>query len=527
MFELSSIPGPVVRYGLGLWRRRWIVAGVAWLIALAGWFLIWLIPDKYESRAQVFVQTETILDPVLSGVTARPNYERRVEVMRNQLLTRPNVEKIIYGTGLRGLVEGGSALAQEAALQSLTDWVAESIRIDSTQEMYFVISYRFGDPTIARDVVDQVVNMLIEQDLGASLTESEDARRRLQQEIDGYGARLTAKEREIAEFRRANAEELAVVEGRALRRNRVETELARAGEEISVAQRRLRSLRSIMSTTPRTSSGNELDGLLVELAALRSQYKDTHPDIQNVKARIDQLRAGAGSLPVNPEYRRLENEVRTAEDLLATLEERERELLAEREKLAFTVGQAPAAQAELRRIERDYEQIRDSYEQLLGRNERLNLTESLSAGGAGVEYRVYERPEVAIKPVSPPRTLLIVGVLIMAIGAGGAAAMGITFFERSFTQSGELEKAFGLPVLGALSEVATDMVKTRRKNDLARLGAVMAALVILCGAYIYLAAVRLPGGLGNGAQTASASQTVLETALSAGAAGPEDVYEWD
>ncbi|MEO1014165.1 MAG: XrtA system polysaccharide chain length determinant [Pseudomonadota bacterium] len=519
MFDLSSIPQPAVRYGLGLWRRRWIVAGVAWLVALAIWFLIWLIPDKFESRAVVFVQTETILDPVLSGVTARPNYERRVEVMRRQLLTRPNIEKIIFGTGLRDLLGGGSALAREAALQSMTDWVADSIRIDSTQEMYFVISYRFGDPTIARDVVDQVVNMLIEQDIGASLTESEDARRRLRREIESYDARLTEKDREIAEFRRANAEELAVVEGRALRRNLVETEIARASEEISLAKRRLRSLRNIISTTPRTSSGSQLDALLVELAALRSQYKDTHPDIQNVQARIAELRAGSGALPLNPEYRRLENELRAAEDLLATLEEREQELLAEREKLAFTVGQAPAAHAELQRIQRDYDQIRESYEQLLARSERLNLTESLSAGGAGVEYHVYERPQTAIKPVSPPRLILIVGAFVVALGAGAAAAFGITFFERSFTQTGELEKAFGLPVLGALSEVSSDVVKARRISDLARLGVAMAALVVLCGAYVYLSVFKLPATSVSGAQSASAD----ESAYSMGAADPEGV----
>ncbi|MEM9899335.1 MAG: Wzz/FepE/Etk N-terminal domain-containing protein, partial [Pseudomonadota bacterium] len=121
MIDLSTLPTPIVKYGVGLWRRRWMAAACAWAFALVGWAAIWLIPDQYESRAQVFVQTETILDPVMNGVTARPNYERRVEVMRNQLLTRPNVEKIIFNTGLKDLVEGDTALARQAALQKLVD----------------------------------------------------------------------------------------------------------------------------------------------------------------------------------------------------------------------------------------------------------------------------------------------------------------------------------------------------------------------------------------------------------------------
>ena len=47
-----------------------------------------MLPDKYESRAHVYVQTETILEPVLNGVVARPDYARRVEVMTLQTSIR-------------------------------------------------------------------------------------------------------------------------------------------------------------------------------------------------------------------------------------------------------------------------------------------------------------------------------------------------------------------------------------------------------------------------------------------------------
>ncbi|MBI1393917.1 MAG: hypothetical protein GC152_14360 [Alphaproteobacteria bacterium] len=523
MFDLSSLPQPVVKYGVGLWRRRWIVAAVTWLVALGGWFLVWLVPDRYESRAQVYVQTETILGPVLNGVTARPNYERRVEVMRNQLLTRPNVEKIIYNTGLKDLVEDENPVARQAAMQGLVDWVAGSIRIDSPQEMYFIIRYRFGQPDIARDVVDEVVNMLIEQDLGASLSESEDARRRLSQEIESYDNRLTAKEQEIAEFRRVNAEELAIIEGRERRLDTIDNAIARAGDELALARRSLRTLNTMLSSTPTTTSGSELDKLMVELAALRSQYEDTHPDIQNLQARIDELQGGAQGLPDNPEYRRLRNEVRAAGDLVATLEEREQQLIAERETLAFQTSQAPAIQADLKRIERDYEQTRKSYEELLARSERLNLTESLGAGRKGVEYHVYERPQMAIKPVSPPRFIMIIGALAAAFGAGGAVALGVTFLERSFTQTGELKKAFGLPVLGGLSEIGSADVRARRFWDVLRLGGALAALLAIAGAYVYWEVYRLPSTAAAGPQSASVSGGPDRSV----AGGSKGVLEWD
>ncbi|MEM6414024.1 MAG: XrtA system polysaccharide chain length determinant [Pseudomonadota bacterium] len=493
--DLSSVPHQVIRYAIGLWRRRWIVAIVAWLTAIIGWFGIWLLPDVYESRAQVFVQTETILDPVMNGVTARPNYERRVEVMRNQLLTRPNIEEVIFRAGLDKEIKAKTPLAKQAELQRLTEWVANKIKIESPQDLYFVIKFHFGDPIISRNVVDEFVNLLIEQDLGASLTESQEARRRLDAQIVSYGDRLTAKEREIAEFRRDNADELSLLQGEALRRDRVEADLSRLADELSQAKRRVTTLQTILSQTPRTSSSNQRDKLLVELAALRSQYRDDHPDIRAVQARINELSAEGGAmLPRNPEFRRVSNDLRAARDAVASLQQRERDLRAERETLSFTIGQAPQVQADLQRIQRDYEQTRRSYEELVQRRERLSLTESLGAGGKGVEYKVYERPVAAIKPIAPPRFILIIGVLFIALGAGASASAAVTFFEKTFTQSSELATKFGLPILGAISEVPSKSVIDRRRSDYIKLSGALALLIALAGVYTYWEVFRLPSG---------------------------------
>lgn len=493
MVELSSIPRPVVRYAVGVWRRRWVAAGVAWALALLLWFAVWLLPDQYESRAQVFVQTETILDPVMTGVTARPNYERRVEVMRSQLLTRPNVEEVIYRAGLDREITATNPVARQAELQRLTDWIAGKIDIDSAQEMYFIITFRYGEPVIARNVVDAVLNLLIEQDLGASLNESQEARRRLDMEIASYNERLSEMEADVAAFRRDHAAELAVVEGRLRRRDRIEADLSRLGDDLATAKRRVTTLESILSTTPKTTSGTELDKLLVELATLTSQYEESHPDIRMVRARIEELSGeGGADLPDNPEYRRVLNDLRGARDALAGIEQRERELRAEAETLAFTAGQAPGAQAELQRIERDYEQTRKSYEELARRRERLALTESLGGGAKGVDYKIYERPEIAIKPAAPPRLLLILAALALAAGGGVAAAGLVTHFDRTFTQTGDLEARFGLPVLGAISEAGAGVAAVRRRADLARLGVALAALFVLGGAYLYWEVFRLP-----------------------------------
>lgn len=508
MFDVSDLPRPVIRYGVGLWRRRWVVVGGAWLAALAGWFLIWTMPDKFESRAQVNVQTETILEPVMTGITARPNYEQRVAVMRQQLLTRPNVEEIIYRAGLDKGIKARTDIERRAKLEKMVEWVAGEIKIDNPQGLYFNISYRHGDPQTARNVVDAVLNLLIEQDLGASLAEKDQARRALDAEIARFDERLTAKEKEVADFRRTHAEELAIIEGNVRQREQGQTDLARIGDQIAQEQRRIITLQNLMATTSATSAGTELDQLKVQLAQLRSQYNESYPDIQNLKARIAQLESGV-SLPSNPEYMRIRNELLTAQDQLAGLKAQEERERTELQELALTIGDAPSVEADLARIVRDYEQNQKSYEELVSRRDRLALTTSLGAGSQGVDYQVFERPEAALTPVAPPRLLFIMGVLIAAFGAGAAAAMLFTYLDRTFTQAADLKEKFGLPVLGSVSVVKSRFLNEIRKKDLIRLAAACGALVIVALIYIYLTVLRLPSGEETaGAQSASAQSTV-------------------
>jgi polysaccharide chain length determinant protein (PEP-CTERM system associated) len=513
-FNIADLPRPVIRYGIGLWRRRWTVAAVMWTAALLGWFALWLIPDKFESRAQVYVQTETVLDPVMNGVTARPNYEKRVEVIKLQLLTRPNVEEIIYRSGLDKEVTATNPREKRAQMEKLIDWVAGEITITSPQEMYFVIEYKNSDPAVARNVVDAALNLLIEQDLGASLTENEQARKRLDGEIKTFGERLTAKELEVAAFRRQHADELALVDGNDRRRDLMESDLSRVTDELALAERRVSTARSLLAQTAATTGGTELDRLMVELATLRSQYQENYPDIQALKARIEQLQSSSdNALPSNPEYKRLVGELRGAQDVVAGLQERQKRLRADLDALAFTIGQAPRVVADLQRIERDYEQTRKNYEELIERRDRLSITANLGAGSQGVEYKVFERPQVSLIPASQQfRVLLIAGVSVLALGAGVAAALILTWMQKTFTQSSELQAAFGLPVLGALSEIRSEAVIAERKRDVRRLAGAAAALAAVAAIYIYWEVVRLPTVALDGAATASVTEVLAETA---------------
>jgi uncharacterized protein involved in exopolysaccharide biosynthesis len=78
-----------------LWLRRWYALGVAWLVTLGGWMYVTSIPDKFESTAQIYIDTDTMLKDLLQGVTVDVDTNRQVQVMQQTLLSRPNLERVL------------------------------------------------------------------------------------------------------------------------------------------------------------------------------------------------------------------------------------------------------------------------------------------------------------------------------------------------------------------------------------------------------------------------------------------------
>jgi len=508
VLDLSELPRPVIRYGAGVWRRRWLVILVAWLAAGLGWFAISLLPDRYESQAHVFIQ-EALVDPLLKDIAANPNYERRVDVLRLSLLTYPNVEQMVYRAGLDASIEAVSALDRQAQLERLVREVSSTISIRSPRSMYFIISYGHSEPEVAKKIVDAAVNILIEEDLGASLRENESSEEKLRVSIDQLNDELTQQERDIAEYRRRHADELLVNLSNDQVTARKQAQLSDIVDNISQVRGRVETLRASLASTSRFSTGGELELLKVQLAQLRSQYNDSYPDIQNLLQQIERLESGE-ALPDNPAYVRLQTELQSANNRLRGLRNNEERLRTELASQSISQGQSPTVVAELQRLQRNFNETQSRLGRLLSARDSLALRKTLDGDGQGLDYDVKERPRTALIPSSPNRKLLIFAVIILALGAGSGLALVLTFIERTYTQSSDLEEAFGLPVLGAVGTVSTKARLRASIWDFSRLAAAGSAIFIIGYIYYYTAVLHPQELILKGESTKSVATIVKD-----------------
>ena len=78
----------------GAWRYRWPALALAWAVALAGWLAVAVMPDRFEARTRVYVDTESLLKPLLEGIAVDRDVMSQVSMMQSVMKSRPNLEKV-------------------------------------------------------------------------------------------------------------------------------------------------------------------------------------------------------------------------------------------------------------------------------------------------------------------------------------------------------------------------------------------------------------------------------------------------
>src|SRR6478752_6457278 len=158
---MQEILQQIIALARGMWHRRWIGLGIAWIAAAIGVAVVYRIPEKYEASARVYVDTESLLRPLLAGLAIQPNLDQQVALMSRTLISRPNVEKLVRMADLDLDAKSG------AAHDELVDNVMRSIQLGgNTSTNLYVLAYRSTDPTVALKVVRSLLAIFVESSLG-------------------------------------------------------------------------------------------------------------------------------------------------------------------------------------------------------------------------------------------------------------------------------------------------------------------------------------------------------------------------
>jgi len=504
------------------WRFRWYAALAAWAVTLVGLGVVIWLPNVFEASARVYVDGSSVLRPLLGDRIVAPDIATHLLYVRQALLGRAYLERVANENGIDTV--SVSPARREAILEDLrSNIVIEASPAGpdmggrSGLSSIFTIRVRDERPEVAEGVVRSLLNSLIEDTLSANRQGTDVAARFLDERIAEYAARLEQAEQALAQFQRENAGKLPGSEGNYFERMQREREaLDQTARTLRLTQARRERLRQQLtseapllvedSSASREPPANSIDARIrdqrAELDRLLLQYTERHPEVvarrealERLEAqRAEQLRAlgisnadmQLSTLGANPVYQALQIALNEVEAEIATLEadirDRERRL----EELQALIDEVPGVEAELARLNRDYNVINDQYQALIRSRETQQLSEQASATDQ-VEFRVLNPPRTELEPVAPPRLLLLAAVLAAALGCGGGLSYLLAQLKPVFTSARTLQALTGYPVLGSVSRVSlTPRATLRRYLALASFSAAIGGIVVLvAGAALY------------------------------------------
>ena len=502
---MDELLGQITTTVRGMWNYRRLAMLITWLVAAIGVGVVLMMPDHYQASARVFVDTQSILRPLMTGIAVQPNIEQQVAMLSRTLISRPTVERLVR------IVDLDLGAQSKSSKDAIVDAVTKSISIQTTgRDNLYTLSYRDPNPQVAQRVVQALLTIFVESSLGATRQDSDSARRFIEEQIKSYETKLTEAEGRLKEFKLRNIEMhsqsgldsagRAAEVGNTLSQARLE--LREAESARAAASRQLEILRSARlpvrgaSVMPTPEIDARLEVQKRNLDALLQRYTEAHPDVVNTRRLIGELesqklreieelrrKAQMGAPMVvaetNPAVLELSRIYSAAEVQVASLRARVAEYESRSSRVHEQLKEAPRLEAELAQLNRDYQIHQKNYADLVSRRESAFMSGELENTSNVADFRVIDPPRVSPKPVAPNRVLLLPLTLLVALAGGLGVAFLMSNIRPVIFDGAALRQLTQLPLLGVVELISTEELLQRESRSFKRFMGALLTLVFL------------------------------------------------
>ena len=497
----------------GMWKYRWLGLATAWVVGAVGLAVLLSLPMRYEATARILVNTDTILKPLMTGLTVLPNDEQRITMLSRVLISRPNVDKLVKAVGLDAKAKSPEERERiiDAAMTTL------ELR-GGTRDSIYTLSFQDTDPRRAKQALETLASMFIESSKGGKAQDTDAAKAFIEEQIAVYEQKLQEAESRLKEFRLRNLY-IAPSEGRDyfVRMTEASNQLNQARLELSEAQRaREALLRRLSSEDAPSLPGAPLPGdtsaqiaeidarleaMKRNLDTLMQKYTEDHPDVVGARRVIREVEAQKkvlvaarrpGDVSVTATTvqgpraaESLKVSLAQTEASIASLSARVAEYSSRYERMKASAAMVPKLEAELAQLNRDYDVNKKNYESLVARRESATISGQMQEVAGVGDFRLIDPPRVSPRPVSPQVGLFPLTLLAALLAGVGAAYLAREARPTVFDGRSARELT-GLPLLGVVSVIASQPEVRAHRRALAGFAGGIGALVITYGVGIAL-----------------------------------------
>jgi len=488
-----------------MWCYRWSALVIAWIIALVGWLVMFSLPDQFSVKAVVYVDTSSVLTPLLKGLTPETDSIDELQIMTRVLLSRNNLMSVIRETDMD--LNINTIEEKEELLKRITRKInitGGSGKKGDVKNNIYEIKYQSNSVNGSYQMVSSLLNTMIEETLKSTRTDTVAAQKFLDSQISVYEERLSIAEKKLAHFKKENVGYMPDERGGYyMRLQSAKDSVENISSALRLENRRsselLKQIKGESSVLSRDNYQSENEKQIKEyqsqIDSLLNTYTALHPKVYKLQLRIKNLKTNSdagsaasdnnASKEFNPVYQELKVELNKAKIEIELLNIQLKEKKDYVIKLNASIDVIPEVEAKLANLNRGYEVIKERYLDLVARSESAQMAQSAGNSSSEITFRVIEPPIMPFKPSGPKRIFISITVLLVALVAGFAWCYFRTLLQPTFINSIQLSSATDFPVLGFVNLYLSPVHKKRRRLQLLSFILVIFLLLAVFGCVLF------------------------------------------
>lgn len=476
-------------------RRKWLIILPVFAVACAVTYVVYKLPDVYQSSTLIVVKPSTLPQSVVT-MSTEDAMTRQLSSIAQVLTSRSSLEPLVekYELYKRERDRG-------EPMESIIGMIRNDIKVDVNTTRNditngFDISFRYRDPRLTQAVTAELASKYISVQTAEQLNSAKAAQqfidnqvRQTKDELDAIdGRRLKFMQENLPNLPSSTGSLLGQLTGLREQQKAQITEVGRLQDrrsslsaQLTLMQTRAEQMLGDAAenmTDPKTTPAyaelvKRKADLQGELQRMKTEYREKHPDVLAKQAQIESvtkdmdLMIADWKARIEEKRRKLENspdlqinamklEIKNIDSEIG----RQQKMMGDNEKqigqISDRINSVPGAEVALGALDREYNTRKEAYDKLLGEQQKITLNAQAAQEQQAQGIEVVDAANLPAKPVAPKRILLAGMGIAAGIGLG-LLLVGIFEVPLLLTiQSSEDARHYtGLPVLIAVPELLT------------------------------------------------------------------------
>jgi polysaccharide chain length determinant protein (PEP-CTERM system associated) len=456
-----------------IFRRKRLFVVTALVVPLLSFSLSLLIRPSYMSTTTIMLGKDEILNPLVrfEMAVAMTDYNR-LGAFQKIIYSRPLIEDAIRKQELdRGITS-------DAQMEALVNQTRLSTHLMNLTSDAFQIGYTAPDPLLARNMVETISQLFIDQSLKASRREAMAAVIFIRKELSHYEEELNQAETRLQQYRKENNETLHTVdilggllnECRAklldaeldLKQERLYEKLYEArlaGEKPMVISQAL-----YVQNTPFQRHYQELQLRMGNLLATRDP---SHPEVLKLQRELDYINqllreekekkvASETQEVRSPIYLEVLSRLEDARIRARIQEEKIAELGKRQEDLLRRLAREPEIAKEESRLANDVKLTREIYDNLRMKLEHARVSCEVETAQQASRFTIIEPPRVPLSRYQPIRRKFLLAGIVGGLVLGLTLMLLLEFIDPRLLRPSDLAQRTRLPIIGVLPKLYPD-----------------------------------------------------------------------